>query len=175
MKFTKNEKSVLKLLLDNGRISDVEMAGKLKISTQAVGKIRKKLEDSRVIEGYSCELNFEKLGINNLALILVKIRDKYWEKFGEVDGIEAIKNSPDAIFTCMPSGSDVSLISLHCFKDTKEADRYFHLAKTRYSENHEIITTYHFSPLNLLVNTPKKLLKTILNDHPIVPTFPKKT
>ena len=42
---TKNEKQTLKMLLDNGRISDVEMASKLKITTQAVGKIRKGLEE----------------------------------------------------------------------------------------------------------------------------------
>jgi len=173
MKLTKNEKEVLKLLLDNGRISDIDMASKLKISTQAVGKIRKKLEDNGVIEGYSCNLNFEKLGLNNFALVLAKIKDKYWEKFGEVGGVEEIRKAPQAIFSCMPSGSDISLISLHCFKDAKEADRFFHLAKTRYSENHEIITTYPFSTLNLLCNSPKELFKLILNDKPIVPTFPR--
>ena len=43
MWLTKHEKEVLKLLLDDGKISDTSMAEKLNISTQAVGRIRKRL------------------------------------------------------------------------------------------------------------------------------------
>ncbi len=74
MKLTRNEKGVLKLLLENGRIADVDMASKLKISTQAVGKIRRKLEEKNVITGYTCNLNLEKLGLNVLTLTLTKFK-----------------------------------------------------------------------------------------------------
>jgi Lrp/AsnC family transcriptional regulator, leucine-responsive regulatory protein len=169
MKFTKNEKAVLKLLLDNGRISDVEMAGKMNISTQAVGKIRRKLEDSHLIEGYSCHLNYEKLGLNHFALVSLKIKDKFWTDMGETKAMDHIKNSPSAIMSCMPSSSSTSWVVLRAFKDAKEMDRYFHLANVRHHQYFETIKTEHFSPLNLLNNNPKELFKIILDDEPIVP------
>jgi DNA-binding Lrp family transcriptional regulator len=58
MKLTKNEKTVLKLLLDNAKISDSAIAAKLKISSQAVGKIRRKLEKT-VIDSYTVNLNYK--------------------------------------------------------------------------------------------------------------------
>jgi len=45
MWLTKNEKEVLKLLLSNGKLSDTSIAEKLDISTQATGRIRKRLEE----------------------------------------------------------------------------------------------------------------------------------
>lgn len=63
MWFTKNEKKVLKLLLENSRLSDKIMSQKLGITSQAVGRIRKHLEKT-IIKKYSIELDLKKLGIN---------------------------------------------------------------------------------------------------------------
>jgi DNA-binding Lrp family transcriptional regulator len=170
MKLTQNEKQVLKLLLDNGRISDVDMASKLRITTQAVGKIRKKLEEKDVIRGYSCDLDLEKLGLNVFVVSHCTLKDKFWKDLGEVKAIEVVKKDPHTIFTCMPSSSEVSVISIHAFRDTKEMDRYFHLAKVRNHPYEELKKSYAFSSLNLLNSTPKELIKIVLDNKPIVPS-----
>ena len=41
MKLSHNEKEVLKLLIDNGRVTNTEISNKLGITAQGVGKIRK--------------------------------------------------------------------------------------------------------------------------------------
>ncbi len=66
IKLTKNEKKTLKLLLENGRASDTDIADQLRITKQAVGKIRHKLEESSIIKRYSAELDFTKLGVGVL-------------------------------------------------------------------------------------------------------------
>jgi DNA-binding Lrp family transcriptional regulator len=63
MWLTKNEKKVLKLLVDNAKLSDTSIANQLDISSQAVGKIRKKLEEE-IIEKYTVKLDLKKLGLN---------------------------------------------------------------------------------------------------------------
>lgn len=63
MWLTKNEKKVLKLLVDNAKLSDTSIANQLNISSQAIGKIRRKLEEN-VIKKYTLELDLEKLNLN---------------------------------------------------------------------------------------------------------------
>jgi DNA-binding Lrp family transcriptional regulator len=145
------------------------MANNLKISTQAVGKIRKGLEEKGLIEGYSCNLNFEKLGLNHFALTLLKIKNKFWKTHGEVNSIESVKKYSSTLFSCMPSSSDTSLIELRAFRNAKEMDRFFHLLNVRQNDYFETIKTLHFSNLNFLNYNPKELLNLILDDKPIVP------
>ena len=74
MWLTKNEKQVLKLLLDNGKLSDTYLAKTLNISSQAVGRIRKVLEED-IIQKYSIELNPKMLGINIITISKINIDD----------------------------------------------------------------------------------------------------
>ena len=92
MNFTKNEKKVLKLLLVNSRISDTEIANNLKISSQAVGKIRRKLEQS-VVESYGINLNYSKLGIQTFALALSKL-NKSGQELGELEIEQLLLENP---------------------------------------------------------------------------------
>lgn len=68
MWLTKNEKKVLQLLLENSRVSDTDIAKKLNISSQAVGRIRKELEEE-LITNYSLDINIDKVGIKVCTII----------------------------------------------------------------------------------------------------------
>jgi len=72
MQLTKNEKKILKLLLDNSKLSDTAIANKIKITSQSVGRIRKKLEEE-IIDDYTLHLNYSKLGINIFSLGMIKL------------------------------------------------------------------------------------------------------
>jgi len=74
MWLTKNEKKVLKLLVDNAKLSDTSIAHKLNISSQAIGKIRRKLEEN-VIKKYTLELDLEKLNLNLFIIGKVSVHD----------------------------------------------------------------------------------------------------
>ena len=84
VKLTNNEKKTLKLLLQNGRATDTDISQDLKITKQAVGKIRKKLEETGIIRGYSPEVDYGKMGISTFAIAILKFKSKAWEDFGEI-------------------------------------------------------------------------------------------
>lgn len=67
VRLTRNDKKVLKFLLENGRISDTDIAEKLRITKQAVGKIRSKLENNKLITSYSARIDYASLGVNVFA------------------------------------------------------------------------------------------------------------
>lgn len=171
---SKNEKEILKLLLDNGRIADTEIAEKLKISPQACRKIRKKLEDEGVIEGYTCNLNFEKIGVNMFAIVLAKLKGDYWKEIGDIRAKEILKDVPLSIFSSLPSSSEMTYAAVYGFRDLKEMDQYSFIAKTKYTDYYELVHIYPFSCHSLVKDNPNQLFKTILDDKPITPvSFPK--
>ena len=71
------------MLLENSRISDREIASKINISSQAVGKIRRKLE-STIIDSYSLDLDYYKLGIRIFAIAVAKLTREGMDK-GELE------------------------------------------------------------------------------------------
>ena len=100
MRLTKNDRFVLKCLIENGRVSDAEIARKLKITLQGVGKIRKKLENSGIIKGYSTTVDYQKLGINVFAVVTIKPEKLAWEKINNAGSMQNLmsevhKNTPN--------------------------------------------------------------------------------
>jgi len=91
MWLTKNEKKVLKLLIDDAKLSDTSIANRLNISSQAIGRIRKKLEED-IIKAYTVELHLSKLGLNLLSLV-----DAHYQKKSEKEIKEKLPNYPEVI------------------------------------------------------------------------------
>ncbi|MFH0835221.1 MAG: Lrp/AsnC family transcriptional regulator [Candidatus Micrarchaeota archaeon] len=138
IELTKNEKAVLRLLLDNCRISDTATAKKLGISPQAAGKIRKGLEKKGVIRGCVCELDFEAMGITTFAIVYAKIvPDKdlqtrvTWQKKTEAEGI--IRQSPNLLMLAEPIGSEYNYIALFGFRSQTEMEAFIQEARRVYA------------------------------------------
>jgi len=164
MKLTKNEKKTLKLLLENARFTDTEIAYKLKISSQAVGKIRRKL-GSTVIDSYTLNLNYCKLGIHTFAVAVAKMTKKGMSK-GELEVEQCLLKNPHIINVYrIPKGSSTHII-LYGFQDLNELDSFFHSPKIK-QELHNFIETqemYTFSHNSLIKSDPTQLFhKTIDN------------
>ena len=164
MRLTKNEKKVLKLLLNNARISDSLIAGKLKISSQAVGKIRKKLEKT-IIDSYTINLNYPKLGIKTFAIALSKLTSDGLDK-GELEVEKKLLNNENIIQVYrLPSGRFTHAI-LYGFEDIQELDEFFHSQKQKkdlhsFIENEELFT---FSHNSLVKNNPIQLFNKIIDN-----------
>ena len=129
LKLTRNEKTVLKSLIVNGRISDSEIAKKLGITAQAVGKIRRKLEKMELIKGYTTLVDYEKLGIKVFAVALFKYAHEYVGKLGDEDIKERIRGPHIINFYRVPEG-DVTHIVVYGFRSLDELDNYFHALQT---------------------------------------------
>ena len=74
-KLTENDKEVLRKIIDHSRIPDSKIAEDIGISPQAVFKIRNKLEVLGIIKGYTPIIDFKKIGIQVLALLVI---EKLW-------------------------------------------------------------------------------------------------
>ena len=153
LKLTKNEKFVLKNLIDNGRISDTSIAKKLKISTQAVRKIRKKFENNNIVKRYSAVIDYEKIGIKAFAVVWLKITEKGQK--GKID----LFDSPNIIGSFKLQGTNTTNIFIAGFDSLEELDDYFSKLKEKYSGYIEIQKMNIFSNIGLMKNSPVELLK----------------
>ena len=164
MKLTQNEKKTLKLLLDNSRIPDSEIASKLNISSQAVGKIRRKLESS-IIDAYTLNLNYSKLGIEIFAMAIAKLTREGLDK-GELEVEQKLLKNPHIINVYrIPKGSSTHII-LYGFQDMTELDNFFHSANLK-QELHSFIETqdlFTFSHNSLIKSNPIQLFYKVIND-----------
>jgi DNA-binding Lrp family transcriptional regulator len=158
MKLNINEKKTLKLLLDNAKLSDISIANQLNISSQAVGKIRKKLE-STVIKSYSLNIDYAKLGVGTFAISLAKITPDGLDE-GELEIEQKLQKCPHIINVYrIPSGSSTHII-MYGFKDIDEMENFFHSTHKknelhRFIENQQL---FNFSHNSLIKNDPVPLL-----------------
>jgi DNA-binding Lrp family transcriptional regulator len=165
MRLTRNDRFVLKCLIENGRASDAGIARKLKITLQGVRKIRKKLEDNGVIKGYSTEVDYKKLGINVFAIVMMKAEKNAWKELKDEGLIERMrKNTPHMVCLFRTVENESSSVALYGFRNLEELSNYFH---TIDSEFHDYITIKKIltSPTNMMVKkTDKDLLFKIINE-----------
>src|SRR3989338_3139169 len=164
MAFTKNEKFVIKSLLDNGRMSDAEIARKLKITLEAVRKIRQKLEKQGVIQGYSAGINYEKIGITAFAVALLNVTPEAWEKFSGRTIQDKLFHPNVIKFYRIPRGN-ISHIIVYGFRNMNELDNFFQIMQEKQSKYIKIIKIYSFSNENFGKKSAGELIRTIVEDE----------
>jgi DNA-binding Lrp family transcriptional regulator len=164
LRLTRNEKKALKLLLGNARISDSAIAAKLNISSQAVGKIRRKVEKT-VVDSYTANLNYSKLGIQTFAIAIAKMTMDGLDK-GELEVEQKLLKDPHVMQVYrLPSGSATHLI-FYGFRDMSELDNFFHSREKKndihnFIENKEMFT---FSHNSLIKNSPVQLFCKVIDE-----------
>jgi len=164
MKLTKNEKRALKLLIENGRTTDADMARTLSITPQAVGKIRKKLESEEIIKGYTTSIDYEKAGIKIMAIALFKFTAEARKTIlTEQDINQRIKGPHILSFYRVPEG-DVTHIVTYGFRSLDELDHYFHILQTERGHISEIIKLFIFSSGSIRKNSDKELLVKVIEE-----------
>lgn len=82
IKLKEDEIMILNLISQNARISLLEIANKLKISSEAVRQKIKKLEKERIIQGYGTILNLKKIEYEHylVSITLNKLDEQTWKK-----------------------------------------------------------------------------------------------
>jgi DNA-binding Lrp family transcriptional regulator len=139
---TKREKQVLIELLKDGKISDQEIARKLKTSRPTVFKIRKRLEDEKIIKDYLPLVDFQKLGFSLQAAILYRWKD--YSKTNELEKTIKFINSQNEVVLFIKGeglGSKTDLIiSVH--KDLKEYESFIRKLKYEWKDNVEDVEVF---------------------------------
>jgi len=144
MWLTKNEKKVLKLLIENSKLSDTSIANRLGISSQAIGRIRKKLEEE-IIKKYTLELDFQKLGINLFTICKANLTQKGLE-VGKKE-VEKKFSEHKNIVSCFKLIGDMdSFLIILGLKNIDELDQFFHDREMK--EFHELVRFTDLKPVN---------------------------
>jgi len=169
LKLNQNEKEVLKLLIDDGRGSDTEIAEKLKISAQAVGNIRKRLEERGIIKGYCVDVDFKKLGIKAFAMIHFELLSDFWDKHNLEDIKELLYELPQMIFAARILDAHHNLVILEGFRNQEELEKQINsscILNRRIAKIKQIDT---FSVDSILKFNKKDLLKHVLDEKEFSP------
>jgi DNA-binding Lrp family transcriptional regulator len=162
-KLTRNEKKVLKKIIEQAKIPDLEIAKKMGLSQQAVFKIRHKLEHAGIIKGYMPVIDFKKIGIEALVVIGIKFTPSIWEKYSEEQISERIQRIPQVIIAYRIPESNISHLLVMGFKDMGHKDRYLMKLQSTFSKEIEVVYVYPFSVDRIIKTNHIGLLDTILS------------
>jgi len=164
IKLTKNDKKVLHYLIEHARISDSATAKKIGVTPQAILKIRNKLENAGIIEGYSPRVNYKKLGVNVMAWAIVKFLPSTWSEYSEAEIREKIIKHKYIIRGCRIPESEATHILLYGFKNMKQMDEHFLRVQTKLAKIIEIKRIYSFSVEQIIKDSPEGLFHIILDE-----------
>ena len=162
-KLTKNEETVLRKIIEQAKIPDLEIAEKMGLSQQAIFKIRHKLERVGIIKGYMPIIDFKKIGIKTLVVLGIRFTQHVWEKYSEDQISEKITKIPQVIISYRIPDSNLSHLLVMGFMNTAQKDRYLMKLQTKYSKEVEIVSVYPFSVDRIIKVSDVGLLNVILD------------
>lgn len=175
-KLTKNDQEVLKSIITHAKMPDTDIAKKMGLSPQAVFKIRHKLEESGIIKGYQPILDLRKLGIDIMALLVIKLTPDVWEEYSDPQIAERIRQIPYVINAYRVLEANSTHILLMGFRDIAQMDKYIARMQTKFAKEIEIKHIYPFSTQKVITQSPVGLLYEILDkkEFPMNEFFLKK-
>jgi DNA-binding Lrp family transcriptional regulator len=158
-----NEKNVLKLLVQEGRISCSDIARKLGITSQAVGKIQDKLEREGIIKGYSTIVDYDSVGIGVFAVALFRFKSGSWSRLEKEDIKDRVKG-PHLIRVYLFNEGEITHMVHYGFRSLQEMDNYFHILQTERGHISELKKLYVFSSDSILKSSPNELLLKVIDE-----------
>ncbi|MFH1642673.1 MAG: winged helix-turn-helix transcriptional regulator [Nanoarchaeota archaeon] len=162
-KLTRNDQEVLKSIILQAKIPDAEIAKKIGISPQAVFKIRNKLEKMGLVIGYQPIIDFKKIGIHIMSMLIIRMCPCVWSQYTDDQISERIKQIPYVINAYRISDSKATHIFLMGFRNNDQKDKYLLKLQTKFSNEIEIQKVYTFSVDRVITQSPVGLLYEIMN------------
>lgn len=159
-----NEKLVLKLMLGDSEISNQKIAKKLKLTQQAVGKIKKQLFEKGFIKSRELSIDYEKFGVNLHAIALIKVNSNSLKKQKVQSLINKVLKPINAIRSYSIPQTDVTHVIIYAFKNIKDYDDYFKKIKKTFGDLVEIKESYVFSSASILKSSSKDLFLSVIKD-----------
>lgn len=102
---------ILKALSEDGRISDVALGEAINLSSTAVARRRRILEEAGVIEGYSAKLSLKALGFAGTVLVMVELSSQAEQVLVEFE--REVIRCPSVSFCGFVSGDTDFMILIH--------------------------------------------------------------
>jgi Lrp/AsnC family transcriptional regulator, leucine-responsive regulatory protein len=112
------DKSILKEVQNDGRLSIVDLAGRVNLSKSPCLKRLRRLESEGYIRGYYAELDAKKLSYGHLVFVQVKLSNTTRSKLEEFN--RAVQHVPQVLSCHMMSGGYDYLLKVR----TRDMDEY---------------------------------------------------
>jgi DNA-binding Lrp family transcriptional regulator len=164
LKLSKNERFVLECLIDDGRMSRTEIAKKIGLTSQAIGKIERKLIGGGVIRGYSADVDYEKLGIEVFAVAHFRLKSGSWNRL-ENEDIKKRVNGPHLINVYRFNDGNITHMVVYGFRNMREAENYLQTLQTQRGHISELIKVNIISSESVLKHSMKELLIKVLREY----------
>lgn len=162
-KLSNNEKEVLKCLIADGRMQCTEIAKKLGVTSQAVGKIKDKLEREGLIKGYNARVDYKKLGIEVFAIAFFRFKSGVWSRLEEED-IRNRMRGPHLISVYRLTGGEFTHVVVYGFRSIREVENYFQALQKEREHISELKKLYVVSIESVIKDSPKDLLLKVINE-----------
>jgi DNA-binding Lrp family transcriptional regulator len=108
MEMDKIDTTILSELSANARASQVELAARVGLSSTAVARRQKALEDAGFIQGYQAVLDVRRFGLSTTVLVRITLESQNEEALKSFEA--GIVNCPSVVRCFLMSGSDDYLV-----------------------------------------------------------------
>jgi DNA-binding Lrp family transcriptional regulator len=108
----KTDKQILKILQNNGRITNKELSSQLGLSPPPTLERVKKLESLGYIQGYEARLDPEKIHLNTIMMVSVALHQHTHDAINEFK--QAIQNIEEVMECYHVTGDDDYLLKVVC-------------------------------------------------------------
>lgn len=115
------DRQILRILVENGRISNSELADRVGLSPSPCAQRVRRLEASGVIAGYSANLNLEALGMGETVMVEVSL-DRHGTKVLEEFG-KAMSETPEVLEVHLMAG-DFDYFVKVAASSTRDVERF---------------------------------------------------
>lgn len=102
---------ILEALSAEGRMSDVALGEMINLSSTAVARRRRIMEDAGIIMGYSASLSLQELGFSGVVIVMVELRSQAEQVLDEFER-EVVK-CPSISYCGFISGDTDFIIMIH--------------------------------------------------------------
>lgn len=104
------DKAILRALVRDGRLSQVQLAERVPLSPTAVARRIKALEDAGVIEGYQARINRQALGIHMTIFVEIALKSQNEELLASFE--KAAAAAPSVVSCHLMSGENDYLMTV---------------------------------------------------------------
>lgn len=104
------DRAILRALLDDGRLSQVELAERIPLSPTAIARRIRALEEAHLIEGYQVLINHDALGLGMTAIVQVSLQSQSEALLAAFE--KAVRELPSVVSCYLMSGEDDYLLTV---------------------------------------------------------------
>jgi DNA-binding Lrp family transcriptional regulator len=124
MEIDKIDTTILAELSTNARVSMVDLATRVGLSSTAIARRQRSLEESGFIQGYQAVLDLGRFGLRTTVLVRIALESQSDQALNAFES--GVRNCPSVIRCFLMSGSDDHAISRTLSEFIEPSSRVYH-------------------------------------------------